>query len=199
MSGEPTSETWKGGCFFPGQIPEGLDLVIGDLGCAPHQMLGYRLADSIYHQAWPRTQLPAGLFDTDTSKRQEAVTTLATTANESLNTYTIAKLRDLEELLLALTAAHPGSTKRTDSGNRRSDAADETTAEILNRMWKAPRERQRLIAAGSADGIAPLIGKGATAVKTAGIIWVEKIKPALAAARYAARIERDERRRKGRS
>lgn len=199
MSGEPTSETWKGGCFFPGQIPEGLDLVIGDLGCAPHLLHGYRLASSIYHQAWPPTQLPAGLFDTDTSKRQEAVTTLATAANESLNTYTIAKLRDIEEILLALTVAHPGSTKRTDSGNRRSDAADETTAEILNRMWKAPRERQRLIAAGSAAGIAPLIGKGATAVKTAGIIWDEKIKPALAAARYAARIERDERRRKGRS
>jgi hypothetical protein len=79
------------------------------------------------------------------------------------------------------------------------EAADETAAEILNRMWKAPRERQRLIAAGSADGIAQLIGKGATAVKTAGIIWVENIKPALAAARYAAKIEREDRRRKGRS
>ena len=199
MSGEPTSETWKGGCFFPGQIPEGLDLVIGDLGCAPPQMLGYRLAGSIYHQAWPPTQLPAGLFDTDTSKRHEAVTTLATAANESLNTYMIAKVREFEEILLASTVAHPGSTKRTDSGNRRSDAADETTAEILNRMWRTPSDRRQLIAAGSAAGIGRLIGMSETAVKEAGIIWLETIKPALSGARYAARIERDERRRKGRS
>jgi isocitrate lyase len=56
-----------------------------------------------------------------------------------------------------------------------------------------------LIAAGSAAGISRLIGMSETAVKEAGIIWLETIKPALSAARYAARIERDERRRKGRS
>ena len=162
-------------------------------------MLGYRLAGSIYHQAWPPTQLPTGLFDTDTSKRHEAVTTLATAANESLNTYMIAKVREFEEILLASTVAHPGSTKRTDSGNRPSDAADETTAEILNRMWRTSSDRRQLIAAGSAAGISRLIGMSETAVKEAGIILDEKIKPALAAARYAARIERDERRRKGRS
>ncbi len=73
MSGEPTSETWKGGGFFPGQIPEGLDLVIGDLGCAPHQMLGYRIG---YQQVWPPTALPAAPFGIGSFKVGKAIDNL---------------------------------------------------------------------------------------------------------------------------
>jgi hypothetical protein len=79
------------------------------------------------------------------------------------------------------------------------EPADKTAADILNRMWKTASGRRQLIAAGSADGISQVIGKSPTAVKEAGIIWDEQIQPALKAARYGTRIEREERRRKGRS
>lgn len=79
------------------------------------------------------------------------------------------------------------------------ESVDETATDILSRMWKTSDGRRQLKAAGSAAAIGLLIGKGATAVKTAGIIWDEKIKVSLEAARYAARIERADRRRRGRS
>lgn len=79
------------------------------------------------------------------------------------------------------------------------EPADKTAADILNRMWKTDSGRRQLIAAGSADGISQVIGKSPTAVKEAGVIWDEHIKPALSGARYGAKIEREERRRKGRS
>ena len=161
MTGEPTYESPNGGgAFFPGDMPEGLDCIIADIGCARHQMLGYRLG---YQQVWPPTTLPAGSLGVDNIKEDER-----------------------ERVPVNNTSPNV-------------EAADETAAEILSRMWKDPRERHQLIAAGSADRIAQLIGKGATVVKQAGIIWDENIKPALAAARYAAKIEREERRRKGRS
>jgi len=200
MPGEFNNESSNGSArFFPSAMPEGLDLVIADPGCAPYQILGYRLAGDVCHQAWPPTKLPAGLFDTDPSKRQEALAALGTTQNESIDTHVVAELRELKEILLASTEAQHGSTKRAGSGNRRSDAADETTAEILSRMWRTADGKRQLKAAGSAEGISQLIGKSETAVKEAGIIWDEKIKPALSGARYATRIEREERRRKGRS
>lgn len=161
MTGEPTNESLNGsGVFFPGDMPEGLDLVVADIGCARHQMLGYRLG---YQQVWPPTTLPADSLGVD-------------------------DIREVERERVPVKNPLPNV-----------EAADETAAEILSRMWKDPRERHQLIAAGSADRIAQLIGKGATVVKQAGIIWDEKIKPALAAARYAAKIEREERRRKGRT
>lgn len=75
----------------------------------------------------------------------------------------------------------------------------ETTAELLTRLWADPAERRLLRAAGSAAGIADYTGRSETSIKESGMIWDEKIKPSLQAARYASRIEREEAKRKRRS
>ena len=77
--------------------------------------------------------------------------------------------------------------------------ANETTSEILDRMWRNPRDRQRLIAAGSADKISKLIGKSKTAVIDSGPIWDEKLKLALNGTRFGVKLVRQEGRRKGQS
>ena len=106
MPGEFNNESTNGSArFFPSAMPEGLDVVIADPGCAPYQILGYRRAGDVCHQAWPPTKLPAGLFDADPSKRQEALVAFGT-AQESVETRVLAEVVKIKEMLTS-TVVHP--------------------------------------------------------------------------------------------
>ena len=106
MPGEFNNESTNGSArFFPSAMPDGLDVVIADPGCAPYQILGYRRAGDVCHQAWPPTKLPAGLFDADPSKRQEALVAFGT-AQESVETRVLAEVVKIKEMLTS-TVVHP--------------------------------------------------------------------------------------------
>jgi hypothetical protein len=82
MTGDPNSESSIGGRLFPGRISEGMDLVVADLGCARHQILGYRLG---YQQVWPPTTLPAGTLGVDDIKAGELFTALPAATKAAKN------------------------------------------------------------------------------------------------------------------
>ena len=108
MTGEPTNESPNGsGIFFPGDMPEGLDLVVADFGCARHQMLGYRLG---YQQVWPPTTLPAGSLGVDDIKAGELFAAVPAATKAAKNRRG-RKRRDggltCEEQMLLLAEADP--------------------------------------------------------------------------------------------
>jgi hypothetical protein len=80
----------------------------------------------------------------------------------------------------------PGKTKPRRRG--------EPAAEQLRQMWADPEGRKKILAAGSAERIGLLIGRGKTAVVEAGPIWDAKIAPALKAQRSLERYHREEER-----
>lgn len=73
----------------------------------------------------------------------------------------------------------------------------ETTADLLERMWRDPTERHNLLNRKSAEGVAFLIGRGATQVKKSST-WNKHLKDSLGGVRTEIRRKRDEERDKQR-
>jgi hypothetical protein len=89
-------------------------------------------------------------------------------------------------------ATPPASGKTPDK--TKPKPRGEPAAEQLRQMWADPEGRKKILAAGSAARIGPLIGKSPTQVKSAGPIWDDKIAPALKAQRDLTRYHREEER-----
>jgi hypothetical protein len=87
----------------------------------------------------------------------------------------------------------PAATTGEPADEQKRTPRGETTAERLTKLWKDKESgRKKLLAAGTAEGVALLIGRSKTAVVEAGPIWDDKIAPALKAQRDLSRYHRDE-------
>lgn len=97
--------------------------------------------------------------------------------------------RDSETLILAIPSASesPSTNAQQTSGKR---PRGPTAASLLHQWYSDKAKRSQLLAAGSAAGIALLIGKSKSQVVTAGPIWRDQIKPKLAGQRSYARLDR---------
>jgi hypothetical protein len=108
----------------------------------------------------------------------------------SLAVLDIAQTWPQSEANAATTTALPCEPADEQSPTPRGEVA----AERLRQLWADPEGRKKILAAGSAERIGQLIGRGKTAVVTAGRIWDEEIKPKLQAMRTVERYHREEER-----
>lgn len=108
----------------------------------------------------------------------------------SLAVLDIAQTWPQPEAEAGATPPASGKTPDKTKPKRRGEPA----AEQLRQMWADPEGREKILAAGSAERIGLLIGRGKTAVVEAGPIWDDKIAPALKAQRDLARYHREEER-----
>ena len=108
----------------------------------------------------------------------------------SLAVLDIAQTWPQSEANATTTAALPCEPADEQSPTPRGEVA----AERLRQLWADPEGRKKILAAGSAERIGQLIGRGKTAVVKAGRIWDEEIKPKLQAMRTVERYHREEER-----
>lgn len=134
MTSEPTNENLND-CvgFFPGDMPEGLDLVVADLGCARHHILGYRLG---YQQVWPPATLPTVPLATEALDAGRVGTTLVATPNVSTDPRVLAELNTIKGMMS--TACPPKNAKRQGGGGGKTHKV--TVDQRLEELHKASPE-----------------------------------------------------------
>jgi hypothetical protein len=108
----------------------------------------------------------------------------------SLAVLDVAQTWPQSDAAVTATAAPPCEPADEQNPTPRGEVA----AERLRQLWADPEGRKKILAAGSAERIGQLIGRGKTAVVTAGRIWDEEIKPKLQAMRTVERYHREEER-----
>ena len=96
--------------------------------------------------------------------------------------------------MLFRSAPQQQSATATPADGRKRKKREETVAETLRRLWKTKEGRDKILAAGSAEKIAILIGCSKTQVLASGRIWKEEIKSRLKTQRTLDRYHRDEER-----
>ena len=151
MTGEPTNESpTGGGAFFPGDMPEGLDLIVADIGCARHQMFGYRLG---YQQVWPPTTLPAVPLGIEAIKAGELFATLPVGGNASPDAKVLAALSEIKNMVSI--ACSLKNAKRSGGGGRTEKLTADQRLKALHEEAPIFAEEKTLREVGKLLGCSP--------------------------------------------